>query len=135
MTRIKYPHVNVQRVLLQRSVGLLVVLRSAISVATENVRDALLAVRKARVNASERRRTGGVAADGKRRVVVARKLLRKLVLPAGREIRLLVLGSWVGARRPFHLSLLQIESRVVLPKILVLTIAWGPGSCGPAART
>ena len=30
--------------------------------------------------------------------------------------RLLVLGSWVGARRPFHLSLLLPASRMVLPQ-------------------
>ena len=34
---------------------------------------------------------------------------------------LLVLGSWVGVRCPFHLSLFLTASRVVLPKILVLT--------------
>ena len=32
----------------------------------------------------------------------------------------LVLGYWVGARRPFHLSLFLTASRMVLPKILVL---------------
>ena len=32
-----------------------------------------------------------------------------------------VLGSWVGVRRIFHLSLFLTASRMVLPKILVLT--------------
>ena len=32
-----------------------------------------------------------------------------------------VLGSWVGVRRPFHLFLFLFASRMVLPKILVLT--------------
>ena len=37
----------------------------------------------------------------------------------------LVLGSWAGARRPFHLFLFLTASRVVFyPKILVLTLAW-----------
>ena len=34
--------------------------------------------------------------------------------------RLLVLEYWVGARRPFHLSLFLTAPRVVLPKMLVL---------------
>ena len=33
-----------------------------------------------------------------------------------------VLGSWVGARRLSHLSVLLTASRMVLPKILVLTL-------------
>ena len=36
---------------------------------------------------------------------------------------LLVLGSWVGVRRLSHLSFFPTASRVVLPKILVLTCA------------
>ena len=32
-----------------------------------------------------------------------------------------VLGSWVGVRRLFHLSVFLTASRIVLPKILVLT--------------
>ena len=37
-----------------------------------------------------------------------------------------VLGSWVGVRRLFHLSFFLTASRMVLPKILVLTVrhAW-----------
>ena len=36
-------------------------------------------------------------------------------------IRRSVLGSWVGVRRLFHISLFLAAPRVVLPKILVLT--------------
>ena len=41
-----------------------------------------------------------------------------------RLLLVVVLGSWVGARRRFRLSLFLTVSRVALPKILVLT----PGS-------
>ena len=46
---------------------------------------------------------------------------------------LLVLGSWVGARRAFHLSLFLTAPRMALPKILVLGGNDGP-SRGAAPR-
>ena len=49
---------------------------------------------------------------------------------------LLVLGSWVGARRPFHLSLLLTVSRMVLPQDPSTTVcARGRGFEQAAPRT
>ena len=47
-----------------------------------------------------------------------------------------VLGSWVGVRRLSHISLFLPASRMVLPKILVLTMvmAAGGGGAGPIDR-
>ena len=42
-----------------------------------------------------------------------------------------VLGYWVGARRLFHLSVFLSASRMVLPKILVLTAAQSLGGNQP----
>ena len=61
--------------------------------------------------------------------VADRLLLSALTVAAGLTFSVVInhsdaaLGSWVGARRPFHLSLFLAAPRMVLPKILVLISA------------
>ena len=68
--------------------------------------------------------------------VADRLLLSALTVAAGLTFSVVMnhpdaaLGSWVGARRPFHLSLFLAAPRMVLPNILVLTCDAGDDAPG-----